>query len=264
MSEISAQQVKELRDITGAGMMDAKSALLEAEGDQDLAMEILTRKGIVKSAERSDREAKDGAIAIASAEDKRACGLAHLSAETDFSAKSGDFVELTSQLAEAALAEGPKALEKFQEEIDKIRLKKKENIEVQRLELIQAENSNDLDSYLHIQDGRGINAVVVEGSGVPTEALHQVSLHIAFAKPAFLAKDEIPEDQIQDQLKLAKQRAQEEGKPEEALEKIAQGRLTGWFKERVLLEQGLHGDKTKVQDTLEGGSIIRFIQTYIR
>ncbi len=264
MSEISAQQVKELRDITGAGMMDAKSALLEAEGNQDLAMEILTRKGIVKSTERSDREATDGAIAIATSEDGKSCAVAHISAETDFSAKAQDFVDFVSRLAEAVLAEGEQALEKFHEELDKIRLKKKENIEIHKLELIQAEGDNILDSYLHIQDGRGINAVIVEGSGIPSEALHQVSLHIAFAKPTYLAKEEIPQDQIQSQLKLAKERAQEEGKPENALEKIAQGRLAGWLKERVLLEQGLHGDKTKVSDTLEGGKIIRFIQTYIR
>ncbi len=262
MPEISAAQVKELREATGAGMMDAKSALTEAGGDFDQAAEILTRKGLAKSAERSDREAADGLATIAMADDNTAGSLIHLTAETDFSAKAEDFVSLGNDIAKAVLETG--SADGFSDQIDQMKISKKENIELKRAELIKAADGNILDSYLHLQDGRGINAVIVEGEGVEAEALHQVSLHIAFAKPTFLSKDEVPAGDLETQLELGKDRAKEEGKPEEALDKIAQGRLQGWLKERVLLEQGLHGDKETVASTLGGGSIVRFVQAYIR
>ena len=264
MSEISAEQVKELREVTGAGIMDVKSALSETGGNLEEAMEILTRKGIIKSAERSDREATDGLVLVSLAEDKKSCSLVYLSAETDFSAKAEDFIELGNKISQAVLEGSQSVKDDFKEDLDNIRLTKKENIELKKAELIKAGDGNILDAYLHNQDGRGINAVIVEGSGVDEEALHQVSLHIAFAKPVFLSKDEIPAEEIDAQLELGRERAIQEGKPDDALEKIAQGRLTGWLKERVLLEQGLHGDKVKVADTLKGGSIVRFIQAYIR
>ena len=262
MPEITAQLVKELRDQTGAGMMDAKMALSEAEGDMETAMELLVRKGLTKAAERSDRDSFDGAIALAKGEN--ACALLYLGSETDFSAKAEDFVGLANKIAQAVLKEGLDAVGQFEEELDQLKIRKKENIEIKRVELIEAAEGNSLDTYLHIQDERGINAVIVEGQGVDSEALHQISLHIAFAKPAYLSKQDIPEEDIQTQKQLAMERAKEEGKPEQALEKIATGRLEGWLKERVLLEQGLHGDKLKVSETLGGGSIVKFAQAYIR
>ncbi len=250
--------------------MDAKTALTEAGGDMNQAVEILTRKGVAKSAERFGREAADGAIALAKggageeAEQGGKSALAYISCETDFSAKAEDFVDCANRLAEAVLEEGPAAAEKFSSEIENLRTAKKENIEIQRVELIEAAPDSILDTYLHKQDGRGINGVIVEGSGVDLEALHQVSLHIAFAKPDFLSREEVPGEKIAEQKEIAIQRAKEQGKPEAALEKISEGMVTGWLKERVLLEQGLHGDKVKVADTLGGGSIIRFCQAYIR
>lgn len=265
MAEISAQQVKELRNSTGAPMMDAKVALTEANGDIDQAMEILTRKGLAKSEERADREATDGLVIALLSDDNLSCSLIHLGSETDFSAKAEDFIDLGNRIAQAVLKDGEGAVDQFQDELDNIRLTKKENIELKRAELITAGDGNILDVYVHQQDGRGINAVIVEGSGVEIDTLHQVSLHISFAKPVALTADEIPQEEKDAQRKLTHDRASEQkGKPENVIEKIAEGLYSNWLNERVLLEQGLHGDKIKVKDTLGNGSIVRFLQAYIR
>ena len=117
--------------------------------------------------------------------------------------------------------------------------------------------------YLHKQDGRGVNGVIVEGKGVDQETLHQVALHIAFAKPAALTREEVSEEAIEKERAALLEITKAEGKPEQAWEKIVEGRLTGWFRESVLLDQGLHGDKTSVRDSLGGGEIVRFVQAYL-
>ena len=125
-------------------------------------------------------------------------------------------------------------------------------------------SDNDLlDTYLHVQDGRGVNGVLVQGSGVDQETLHQVALHIAFAKPTALSRDEVPEDLVEQERASLLEVTKAEGKPEQAWEKIVEGRLTAWYKESVLLEQGLHGDKVTVQETIGEGQIIRFEQAFI-
>ena len=129
--------------------------------------------------------------------------------------------------------------------------------------LIEAADGNALDTYLHVQDGRGVNGVVVEGSGVEAEALHQVALHVAFAKPTVLSRDEIPADLVAQERASLLEITKAEGKPEKAWEKIVEGRLSGWYRESVLLEQGLHGDKTPVKDSLGGGNIVRVVQVFL-
>ena len=147
--------------------------------------------------------------------------------------------------------------------IDDLKVTIKENIELGSVEQIVAADGNTLDTYLHSQDGRGVNAVVVEGSGVSQDDLHQVALHIAFAKPAYLSSDEIPAEDIEKERESLLEITKAEGKPEQAWDKIVTGRLNAWMGERALLEQGLHGDKTAVKDSLGGGSIARFVQVVI-
>lgn len=256
MAEITAQQVKQLRDQTGAGMMDAKKALVEANGDFEAASEMLRRKGLAKAAERSGREASQGAIALAT--NGNAAALVLLNAETDFSAKSEDFVKVCQSMAEAVLADGEAATEKFSEDIDNLRISKKENIELGKAVRREAAPGNTLDTYLHRQDGRGVVGVIVEGSNVSSDALHQVSLHVAFARPAHLNREEVPDELVEKERARALEQTKEEGKPEQAWEKIVDGRLTSWFRETVLLEQGLHGDKTTVADSLGEGELVSF------
>jgi len=255
---ITAKDVKALRDATGAGMMDAKRALVDSDGDMEAAKQTLREKGLAKAAGRGDRENEEGAVALAAGEGVAA--IARIKTETDFSAKSEAITNLVSQLAQAVLEGGPDAVDGFREALDELKLTLKENLDFGSVHLVEAAEGNSLDTYLHMQDGRGVNAVVVEGNGVPAENLHQVALHIAFARPTYLGTDEVPADQVEKERGSLLEITKAEGKPEQAWGKIVDGRLRGWFAERVLLEQGLNGEKTAVKDTLGGGSIVRFVQ----
>ena len=193
MSDFTAKDVKALRDATGAGMMDAKKALTEAGGDAEAATQILREKGLSKAAKRSDRDNTDGAVALAQDGDKVAVVL--LRSETDFSAKSDDFVAVAQKLADVALAGGDPAVD-CATDIEDLMLTKKENIDIGAVHIVEAAEGNTLDTYLHVQDGRGSIGIVVEGSGVAEDALHSIALHCAFANPRFLDKSEVSEDDV--------------------------------------------------------------------
>ncbi|MEO0493221.1 MAG: translation elongation factor Ts [Actinomycetota bacterium] len=257
----TAKDVKALRDATGAGMMDAKKALDAADGDMEAANQALREKGLAKAAARSDRENDEGTVAIAV--DGNTAAVVQIKTETDFSAKNDAVTSLAQSLADAVLAGGAGAVGAHQSAIDDLKVTIKENIELGAVEQIVAADGNTLDTYLHSQDGRGVNAVVVEGNGVSQNDLHQVALHVAFAKPAYLSSDEIPADDIEKERESLLEITKAEGKPEQAWDKIVTGRLNAWMGERALLEQGLHGDKTAVKDSLGGGSIARFVQVVI-
>tara|TARA_B100000029_G_scaffold357947_1_gene350735 strand:- start:126 stop:917 length:792 start_codon:yes stop_codon:yes gene_type:complete len=261
MAEITAKDVKALRDATGAGMMDAKRALTDADGDFEAASQILRERGLAKAATRTDRENVEGAVALVA--NGTCAALVHLKCETDFSAKSAAFIALVGDMANAVLADGEGAVDGFTGALEDLKLTVKENIEVGRATLVEAADGNTLDTYLHVQDGRGVNGVIVEGAGVDAESLHQVALHIAFAKPTALSREEIPADLVEQERASLLEVTKAEGKPEQAWDKIVEGRMSGWYRESVLLEQGLHGDKTSVKDTLGGGEIARFVQAYL-
>ena len=256
----TAKDVKALRDATGAGMMDAKKALEAADGDIEAAKQALREKGLAKADARSDRDNDEGTVAVAV--DGTTAAVVQIKTETDFSAKN-DAVTGLAHLADAVLAGGPEAAASHADAIDDLKVTIKENIELGAVEQIVAADGNILDTYLHSQDGRGVNAVVVEGSGVSQEDLHQVALHIAFAKPTYLTADEIPVAEVDKERESLLEITKAEGKPEQARDKIVTGRLNAWKGERALLEQGLHGDKTAVKDSLGGGSIARFVQVVI-
>ncbi len=261
MSDVSAKDVKALRDATGAGMMDCKKALIETGGDFDSAAQLLREKGLAKAGDRSDRENNEGVIAVATSGGVAA--MVQLRCETDFSAKSEGFVTLAKELADLVLAGGPDATASKADAIDDLRLSIKENIALGRVERIEAAPGHTIDAYLHMQDGRGVNGVIVEGSDIDPETLHQISLHIAFAKPSYLSRDEVPDSDRAKERESLLAITKAEGKPEAAWEKIVDGRLNGWLAERVLLEQGLLGDKTTVKQTVGSGSIVRFVQAYV-
>lgn len=260
MASFSAKEVQELRQATGAGMMDAKQALTESDGNFEAAAKALREKGLAKAATRGDRERNDGAIAIAT--NDTAAALVELRSETDFSAKAPDFVEIVNELAELVLADGPDAVAGKANVIDDLRISKKENIELGRVERVEAGDGQLIDTYLHVQDGRGVNGVVVLAEGVDQDTLHQVALHIAFAKPTVLHRDDVDAAAVAKEREVLLDITKAEGKPEQAWDKIVEGRLTGWFRETVLLEQGLHGDKTSVADTIGSGTVVSFAQAY--
>ena len=262
MPEFTAKDVKALRDATGAGMMDAKKALEANNGDIEVAAKWLREQGITKSAGRTDRANTQGAVAIAA--DGPVAALVELKSETDFTAKSEAFLNVANDLAAAVLENGEGATDSLKDMVDDLKLTTKENIEVGKVVRVQAADGNVLDTYLHNQDGRGVNGVLVELAGGTPEQAHAVALHIAFAKPKYLTRDEVPADAIEAERASFENQTRNEGKPEQAIPKIVDGRVNAWIAEQVLLEQKMiPEEKQAVKDALGGATIVRFAQAVI-
>ncbi|MDP9404591.1 MAG: translation elongation factor Ts [Actinomycetota bacterium] len=262
MADFTATDVKRLRDQTGAGMMDAKKALVETEGDFGAAAKWLREKGLASAGQRAGRESSQGAVALARAGNVAA--LVELKCETDFVAKSPDFVSLANDLAQLVADEGEQAIEARKDDVDNLKLTLKENISLGRVVRFEAAEGNVLDTYLHVQSGRGVNAVLVELAGGDRELAHDIAVHAAFAKPVYLTRDEVPEETVAEERATYEAQARNSGKPEAALAKIVDGMLTGWFKERVLLDQPFaKDDKQSVQQVLGDTRVVRFAQVVI-
>jgi len=255
MADFTAKDVQRLRQGTGAGMMDAKKALVASDGDYEAATQWLREQGLAKASGRSDRDNSQGAVSIAS--DGNRIALVELKSETDFSAKGADFVTLTDELAALVAAKGPDAVKERQDDIDQLKLTKKENIDVGQVAFFEAAEGNVVDSYLHKQDGRGVVGVIIEASDVAPETLHDIALHCAFAKPSVLTREDVDAAEVEKERASLLEITKAEGKPEQAWDKIVEGRLTAWFKERALLEQGIHGEKETVASRLGDGTIHR-------
>lgn len=251
---ITAKDVQELRKATGAGMMDAKKALTDADGDFDAAVQILREKGLAKAATRIDRDNSEGLVAVARNESGAA--LVHLKCETDFAAKSDDFRKLIDELAELVLDKGPEAVSEKADALEDLKLTVKENVDFGAVVRFETPTDAAVDAYLH---GGGRTGVLVEGTGIGPELLHEVAMHIAFARPTFLSRDEVPADEVEREREALLEITKSEGKPEAAWPKIVEGRLNSWFGERVLLEQGVFGDKETVKAKIGDGTITRFV-----
>ncbi|HEY1828095.1 MAG TPA: translation elongation factor Ts [Acidimicrobiales bacterium] len=259
---ITAKDVQTLRQSTGAGMLDAKKALEEADGDFEAAVKILREKGLASAAKREEREAAQGAAAAVRSGD--AAAVAELRCETDFVAKNDDFVALADELAALVAAKGEDAASELNDEIDRLRTTLKENISVGQVRRLVAGPGQVVDTYLHQQSGRGINAVAVVIDGGDEELAHNVAVHIAFTKPPYLSRDEVPEADIEAERATLTDITRKEGKPEAALEKIVNGRLDGWFKERVLLDQSyVKDEKQTITAMLGSAKIVAFAQVVI-
>jgi elongation factor Ts len=262
MSDFTAKDVQRLRQATGAGMMDAKRALEENGGDMESAAQWLREKGMAKVAKLSERENSQGSVAVVV--DGPVGAIVELKCETDFSAKSDDFSSLTHDMADAVVSKGEPGLAELDERLDALRIAKRENIEVGRVIRFEAGDGNILDSYLHVQDGRGVNAVLVELASGDRELAHQIAVHIAFAKPPFLTRDEVPSEEIEKERANLEGITRAEGKPEQAMAKIVEGRLNAWFKDQVLLEQAyVKDEKQTISQLLGGATLVRFGQVYI-
>lgn len=256
MADFSAKNVQELRKTTGAGMMDAKRALTETDGDMEAAVQLLREKGLAKALTRTDRENNEGVIAIATNDTGSA--LVQLKSETDFSAKSDAFITLAQQMAEDVLAGGPEAVSKSADTIENLKLNLKENIEIGDVAQFVTNNGSAVDGYLH---GGGRAGVLIEATGVDTELLHELALHIAFAKPIYLSRDEVPAELVEKETAALLEITKSEGKPEQAWAKIVEGRVNAWFGGIALLEQGVLGEKEKVSARIGSGSIQRFVHS---
>ena len=250
---ITAKEVQELRKSTGAGMMDAKKALTEADGDFEAAVQILREKGLAKAAGRTDRDNSEGLVTVA--QDDTGAALVHLKSETDFAAKSDDFIKLAQELAELVLAKGPEAVSERADAIENLKLTVKENIDFGQVVRYEKTANSVIDAYIH---GGGKAGVLIEAQGVEPEMVHEVAMHVAFAKPSHLSRDDVPAEDVEKERAALLEITKNEGKPEAAWDKIVDGRVNSWFGERVLLEQGLFGDKETVSAKIGEGSVTRF------
>jgi elongation factor Ts len=201
---------------------------------------------------------------VAVASGPNVAAFVELKCETDFTAKSTAVTELVQKLADAVLADGEGAVDKHKDEIDDLKLTTKENIEVGKVVRVDANDGNVLDTYLHRQDGRGVNAVIVELEGGTPELAHDIAVHAAFTKPRFVSREEVPEDAIAAEREALEAITRNEGKPEAALPKIVDGKLDGWFRESVLLEQKfVRDEKQTIKQILGDAKIIRFAQVVV-
>jgi elongation factor Ts len=262
MPEFTAKDVQALRQATGAGMMDAKKALQENGGDAASAAQWLREKGLAKVAKLDDRENTQGSVAVVV--DGQVGAIVELKSETDFSAKAADFTSLVQDLADVVVAKGADAVAELSTELDDLKIAKKENIELGKVVRFEAADGNVLDSYLHIQEGRGVNGVLVELQGGTKELAHDIAVHIAFSKPPYLSRDEVPAEAVEKEREALLEITKAEGKPEQAWPKIVEGRLNAWFKDQALLEQGfVRDEKQTITQLLGDATLVRFAQVYI-
>jgi elongation factor Ts len=260
--DFTAKDVQALRKATGAGMLDAKKALEETSGDMDEAAQYLRLHGLAGAAKREDREASQGAVAAVRNGD--AAAVVELRCETDFVAKADEFVALTDELAALVASKGVEATSELSAEVDRLRTTLKENIFIGRVERLVAETGQVVDTYLHQQAGRGVNAVAVVIEGGDEELAHNIAVHIAFTKPAYLSRDDVPEADVAAERATVAEISRNEGKPEAAMEKIVDGRMSGWFKERVLLDQSyVKDEKQTITGMLGSARIVAFSQVVI-
>lgn len=263
--DISAKDVQALRQATGAGMMDAKRALVENGGDAEAATLWLRERGLGKAAERSDRDNAEGCIALA--RNGNVAALVQLKCETDFVAKSPDFVNLANDIAQGLVDNGEGAIASFTEALDTAKITLKENIELGTTARFEAPEGHVLDSYLHVQNGRGVNGILIQLDGGTEELAHDIALTAAFSRPSVVTLDQVdPEALATERAQLEKETIAE-GKPEAAIEKIVAGKITGWHKRMpggVLTEQPFAKEpKQSVGQQLNGVNIVNFSQLLI-
>jgi elongation factor Ts len=253
MSAITAQDVNKLRQMTGAGMMDCKKALTEADGDFEKAIEILRKKGQKVSASRSDREAKEGSVFVKVSDDKKEAVLVALNCETDFVAKNEEFQSLGKLIAETAFANKPESKEALlalsagsitlNDKIVELVGKIGEKIEVSEFVHMKGET---VVPYIHAGSKLGVLVSLkgVNGKDV-TDAGKDVGMQIAAMNPVAVDEKNVDKTVIEKELEIAKAQILAEGKPENMVEKIAQGKLQKFFKESTLLHQAFVKDSSK-------------------
>ncbi len=258
MAEITAKAVKALRDRTGAGMMECKKALGEADGDADKAIEVLRERGMAKAVKRSGRATSEGTVAISLGD--RVAGIVELGCETDFVAKTADFQALAASLAKSlvddagidgrevlldATVEGEKVSEKISAAIGKVG----ENILLNRCERIAVEGSGKVGGYVHAGGKLGVLVgLATEASGEALDVLAKdLAMHVAAADPSPVAvdRDGVSQELIEREKDLFRRQAEQEGKPDKVIEKIVEGRIKKYYGEVCLLEQSFVKDPDK-------------------
>lgn len=263
MANYTAADVKRLRELTGAGMLDSKNALVEAEGDFDKAVELLRIKGAKDVGKRAERATAEGLVAAKDG------ALIELNSETDFVAKNAEFQALADLVVAAAAASKAADIEALkaapagdttvEQAIADLSAKIGEKLELRRVVYFDG----TVEPYLHKRaaDLPPAVGVLVEYEGADEGAAHAVALQIAALKAKYLTREDVPEDLVANERRIAEETARNEGKPEQALPKIVEGRVTGFYKDVVLLDQPSVSDNKKTVKALlddAGVTVTRF------
>ena len=265
---ITAELVKQLREKTGAGMMDCKKVLTETDGDMEKAAELLRERGIAKAAKKSGRVAAEGLVAAYVSEDKKVGAVVEVNAETDFVAKNEEFKGFVADVAEIVTTSNPadveallevkyKGTEKTVREVltDKIATIG-ENMSIRRFQRFESEGL--VESYIH---GDGKIAVLVNFAKGESVLAKDVCMQIAAARPEYLNRESVPQEAVQKEMEILKAQAMNEGKPAEIAEKMVQGRIGKYYSEICLLDQEFVKDpNVKVGDLIKskGAEMIAF------
>ena len=267
---ISAQLVKELREKTGAGMMDCKKALVETDGDMDKAIDYLREKGIAKAAKKGDRIAAEGLTSILVQGNDAV--ILEVNSETDFVAKNEGFQVLVKELANHILANKPESVEvaleqtmengtKMEEHINAAIATIGEKLSLRRFEVVSKTDADAFGAYLHM-GGRISVLSVLEGT-TDEEAAKDVSMHIAAINPKYVSRDQVDSSELDHEREVLKQQALNEGKPEKIIEKMVEGRINKFYQEICVNEQDfVKNPDVKVAQFVEskGGKVKSFIR----
>ena len=250
---ISAQDVNKLRQMTGAGMMDCKKALTEAEGDFEKAVELLRKKGQKVSASRADRETSEGVVFAKTNNSNSEGALIAFTCETDFVAKNDAFMNLGNQIAELAFAEKPASIDALYEmKLDKLTVKEKiveltgkigEKLEVKEIQVL---SGDAVVPYIHSNSKLGVLVALSNTNGTSVEdAGKDVAMQIAAMNPVAVDKDGVDPAIVEKEIEIGKEQARQEGKPDNIIEKIAMGKLNKFYKENTLLSQAFVKDNSQ-------------------
>ncbi len=270
MADISAADVKRLREATGVGMMDCKKALQEANGDFDAAIDILRKKGQKVAAKRADREANEGLIVTKSTDDGRTAALVEVNCETDFVARNDEFAQFAEKIADLVLAERPSDVEALkalhfngqtvETALTDMTGKIGEKIDVRRFALVTSE-AGKVVTYIHPGSRLG---VLIDAMGDDVDAAgRDAAMQVAALNPVATSREDVSEDVKEKELEIGRETARNEGKPDAILDKIAQGKLERYYKDNVLLEQPFVKDASStVGDMLKkaGVTVKRFVR----
>ena len=274
MANYTTADIKALREKTGAGMLDVKKALDEADGDAEKAIEIIRVKGLKGIAKREGRAASAGLIAakVVDSDDGQVGVLVEINAETDFVAKNEKFIDFAAKVLDAAIASGAQTAEELAEAVadggsvkeltDSMQAVIGEKIVVRRVARLAAPR---VDTYLHRTnpDLPAQVAVLVGTDEAAAEVAHDIAMHIAAYSPLYLAREDVPEETVAKERAIAEETTRAEGKPEKAVPRIVEGRLNGYFKENCLVDQPYAKDpKTTVGKVVgaTGGELTGFVR----